>query len=277
MNDQTQEDYWNGENGALWARKADELDQILSPFLPPILERVAQHSPKSIMDVGCGAGALTIACAEQHSRADVTGIDLSKPLLAVARKRATDKASGAIFFKSDATQFSIGDPVEAMVSRFGMMFFDDPVEAFKDLRSKMAPQGAFVGVCWQALEKNDWLGVPLKAATPHLKEDLPVPDPEAPGPFAFANAQRTRSIFETSGWTDVALTPWTGQLTLPGNTVEEAAAFSLELGPLSSVIKAQGLDEQAVKASVEKALIASCPTKTMFKLNAAVWIVTARA
>lgn len=277
MNDQTQDDYWNGENGELWARKAEQLDAILAPFLSPILERVAQHSPKSIMDVGCGAGALTLACAEQHSRANVTGVDLSKQLLAVARKRATDKASGAIFFKSDATSFSIGEPVEAMVSRFGMMFFPDPLEAFVALRAKMAPSGAFVGVCWQSMDKNDWLAVPLKSATPHLKEDLPPPDPAAPGPFAFADAARTRSIFEKAGWSDVALTPWTGQLTLPGTTVEEAANFSMELGPLASVISAQNLDAEAVRGSVEKALAAACPTKTMFKLNAAVWIVTARA
>lgn len=277
MNTQTQEEYWNGDTGALWAREADQLDSLLSPFIAPITERVSHLSPRSILDVGCGAGALTLACASQHMNATVTGVDLSKPLLKVARDRAFAKASGAIFFKSDITKFNSAEPIDAMISRFGMMFFDDPVASFKTLRGMMAPGGNFIGCCWQSMERNDWLSVALKGATPHMKEVPEPPSPTAPGPFAFADKNRTQGIFEKAGWSNVALTPWTGQLVMPGSTVEDAADFAMDVGPLSSVMREQELDREAVRESVAKAFSAACPTRGAVKLKAAAWIVTARA
>ncbi|MEM6681486.1 MAG: class I SAM-dependent methyltransferase [Pseudomonadota bacterium] len=277
MTEQTQDEYWNGENGEKWARGADHLDAMLAPFLAPVLERVAQHNPKTILDIGCGAGALTLACAKQHRDAVVTGVDLSQQLLRVARERASAQSSGAVFFKADAMRFNAGDKVHAMVSRFGIMFFSDPVEAYTVLREKMATGGVFIAVCWQALAKNDWMLVPFKAGIPYFKEDPAAPDPTAPGPFAFADADRTKRIFSDAGWRDVALTPWTGQLTLPGETMADTVEFCINMGPLSSAIRTQGLDAETFKAPIEKALTAASPKKGQCLLGAAAWIVTAYA
>jgi len=277
MTEQSQEDYWNGETGDNWASSADILDEMLSPFLAPILERVAQHKPKSILDIGCGAGALTLACAQQHKEAVVTGVDLSKQLLSIARERASQQSSGAVFFKADATQFNPGDPVQAMISRFGIMFFPDPIAAFSALRERMAPGGVMIAVCWQALEKNDWLLLPYKAAIPYLKEEPPQPDPAAPGPFSLADLERTTGILKQTGWKDIALTPWTGQLRLPGETLAQTADFCINLGPLSRILRVQNIDPQELKGPVEKALLAASPKKGRSILGAAAWVLTAYA
>lgn len=277
MTNESQDAYWNGETGALWAREAAQLDALLEPFLTPILERTAQQRPKSILDIGCGAGALTLAAARQHPEAGITGVDLSAPLLKIARKRGEDDASGAIFFRSDATKFSSFEPIDAMISRFGIMFFPEPQRAFEKLRTMMAPGGVFAAACWQEMDKNDWMTVPLKAAVPYLKRPPEQGDPHAPGPFSLADKDRTVAILEAAGWSDVTVTPWTGQLILPGNTVQDAADFSMKIGPLSSLMREQELDPEVLRGAVEEALSEACNNKGVCALNAAAWILRARA
>lgn len=274
---QTQEEYWNSETGTFWADEADRLDGILAPFLDLILRPLEGNDYAHIADLGCGAGALTLAAAQQHGPAKrYTGLDLSAQLLAVAETRASSLGLGVSFVRGDAAQVQLPRPIDALISRFGIMFFEDPVAAFKKLRGKMAPGGVFSAVCWQEMAKNPWLSLPLQSVLPLLDAPLEKPNPHAPGPFAFADKDRVTGILSEAGFADVAITPWSGQLTLPGETLQEASSFMVTMGPVKSLIRERGLDPQAAQAAVAKGVESVCAAAP-YQLDAAVWHIAARA
>lgn len=272
-----QKEYWNAEQGDFWAKEADTLDSILEPFLAPILGGLSGTTPTQIVDVGCGAGSLTLAAKKAFPAAQCTGLDVSAQLLAVARDRAQAAGLDATFVETDATTAALSAPADAMISRYGIMFFEDPLDAFQKLRTLMVPGGRFSAVCWQEMPKNTWLALPLMAAMPLLKEPPQKPDPHAPGPFAFADKDRVMGILQEAGWTDVEMAPWRGKLALPGETLDQVAQFTTTLGPVASLIKAQELDPEPVTAAVKDAIAAKCGEDGPFALDAASWVLTATA
>ncbi|MEM7570511.1 MAG: class I SAM-dependent methyltransferase [Pseudomonadota bacterium] len=274
---QTQEEYWNEDAGDFWAKEADALDGILEPFLNPILEGLGGHNPQHIVDIGCGAGSLSLLAKRRYPAATCTGLDLSVPMLGVAQDRAAAAGLDVSFIAGDATKAQLDAPADAMISRYGIMFFEEPVDAFIKLRGLMAAGGRFSAVCWQEMPKNGWLAKPMRAVLPFLKEPPPEPDPHAPGPFAFADKARVVGILEQAGWQDVAMTPWEGKLKLPGETLDEAANFMTTLGPASSLIKAQGLDLEPIVAAVMDILKAESGPDGPYEMEAAAWVLTAKA
>lgn len=274
---QTQEDYWNSETGDFWAEEADRLDAILAPFLDLILAPLKGETYGHIADLGCGAGALTLAAAQQQGAGTkLTGLDLSGQMLAVAEQRAAAASLPMTFVQGDATAAELDPPIDALISRFGIMFFEEPLPAYQKLHAKMAPGGLFSAVCWQEMPKNQWLSLPLQSVLPLLDAPPEKPDPHAPGPFAFADKARVTGILTEAGFKEVAMEPWEGTLTLPGDTLEEASAFMVYMGPVKSLIRERGLDPEKAQANVAKAIDGACGAAP-FKLGAAVWHVTANA
>ncbi|MGD1954130.1 MAG: class I SAM-dependent methyltransferase [Sphingomonadales bacterium] len=274
---QTQEDYWNSETGDFWAEEADRLDAILAPFLDLILAPLKGETYGHIADLGCGAGALTLAAAQQQGAGTkLTGLDLSGQMLAVAEQRAAAAGLSMTFVQGDATAAELDPPIDALISRFGIMFFEEPLPAYQKLHAKMAPCGLFSAVCWQEMLKNQWLSLPLQSVLPLLDAPPEKPDPHAPGPFAFADKARVTGILTEAGFKEVAMEPWEGTLTLPGDTLEEASAFMVYMGPVKSLIRERGLDPEKAQTAVAKAIDAACGAAP-FKLGAAVWHVTANA
>ena len=192
--------YWNSDAGDKWVRFADRLDALLAPFVPLILERVALQTGERALDIGCGGGALSLAAEEKVAPdGGVTGVDVSAPLLELARQRSANAGGNSAFVEADAAQYRSSTPLDAAVSRFGVMFFSDPAAAFSSLRRSLRPEARLVFVCWQGLSENAWARAPLEAAMPHFTKPLPTPDPHAPGPFAFADCNPRAVDLKRSG------------------------------------------------------------------------------
>lgn len=275
LDNSDQIDFWNGETGEKWVENADLLDAMLEPFADAVLSAAALQPAENVLDIGCGAGVLTLKAARAVTPTGrATGIDVSQPLINLARQRAGNAAD---FHLQDASAYRPDAPADAMVSRFGVMFFSDPGPAFASLRAALKPGGRLAFACWQSLAENDWARAPLDVALPYLKEPPTPPPPGTPGPFAFADPAHIREILSGSGWTDVNITDWRGKLTLPGSTPADAARFAMKLGPVSRLLQAQDTDLAPVEADLQERLAQDVDETGRVALNAAAWIVTAKA
>jgi SAM-dependent methyltransferase len=199
-------------------------------------------------------------------------------MLARARERAL--AAGlahASFVDADAQTYAF-EPAraDAVFSRFGVMFFHDPVAAFANLRGALRPGGRAGLLCWQAFERNPWMALPAAAAARHVPMP-PRPSPGAPGPFGLADPTHVRAVLEGAGFADVALDPIETSLIVGGTPdLDEAAAFATLFGPTAAVLRdaTAGL-VQEVQASVREAL-APYHTAEGVRLSASLWFVRAR-
>ena len=218
-----QSERWNGAGGQHWVDHHDAYDRQEQPFGDALLAGAALSADDAVLDVGCGAGTMTLAAATAGRHA--LGVDLSAPLIALARQRAAGRDDVA-FRVADAQVASWPEPVDVVLSRFGVMFFDDPPGAFAHLRAALSPTGGRLAVvCWQGLDRNDWMRVPGEA----LASVVPLGDlaePGQPGPFALGDPDRVRSILADAGWTDVTLDAVTTPLRVGGGgTLDEVVEF----------------------------------------------------
>lgn len=268
--------YWNGQAGEKWVQNANRLDALLEPFADEVLETVSLLEGEHVLDVGCGAGALTLKAAFQvGAQRGAIGIDVSKPLLSLAHRRASERGAAATFEKADAGAYRSEHPVDAMISRFGVMFFDDPIAAFANLRENLRPDGRMTFACWQSLSENDWARAPLEATLPLLSEPPAPPPPGSPGPFAFADKDRVTTLLKEAGWKGVTIHPWLGRVTLPGGSVAEAASFMVELGPVARLASDAGADLSRVEEVLADRLAAHTEQNGRVTMPAAAWIVSA--
>ena len=270
-------EHWAGPGGAHWTTHEERLDRMLAPYGARVVEAVAARPGERILDVGCGNGALALALAPQVAPdGEVTGVDISTPMLERARQRATDAGQGACSFLEADAQVHPFEPgaYDALVSRFGVMFFDDPTTAFTNLARALRPGGRMAFVCWRDPSVNEWLLVSMGA----LLEHVPPPPPrplDAPGPYAFADPERVRSILGTAGLTDVALTE-VDEPTWMGESGEDAVTF-LQGTELSRTLFAGVDDATAARAwaAVTDALVAREGPDGVVLAGGA-WLVTAR-
>jgi SAM-dependent methyltransferase len=274
MSDNTaQIDFWNGQAGDTWVRAQERMDAMLNGLTAETIRRAAPLPGERIIDVGCGCGATSIALAELG--ADVRGVDISEPML----KRARERASGfenVRFSVDDAASAAFTADHQLVFSRFGVMFFADPVAAFRNLHGALSDGGRLVFLCWQAAAANPWVAIAGRAVQPFLPAPESPPDPRAPGPFAFAEEAYVREIVDSAGFKDVAVEALTGELNV-GATVDEAMEFQSEIGPISRVLAE--LDEEPRQQALAAARHSLEPyaDDQGVRLSAACWVVSARA
>ena len=271
-NNEQQSDYWNGAAGQRWVTFSDRLDAMLISFADLILEASNIKPNETVLDIGCGGGALSLLAAQRAQ--SVLGVDISKPLIGLAEKRAAGLAQ-TNFHCEDAATISLDEKRDVVISRFGVMFFSNSVSAFANIRKQVKPNGRMVFACWQSPLKNLWAKAPLEAAMPFFKEPPTPPEPHAPGPFAFADSEYLTDMLMDAGWKTVELTDWTSKIRLPGGDVEETAAFMMEMGPLSKIMKDQDLDEKRVQSALIEKLSGAANDDGTVDMQASVWIVKA--
>jgi SAM-dependent methyltransferase len=198
-------------------------------------------------------------------------------MLDVARKRAKQAGLAADFIEADASSADFGDRFDVAFSRFGVMFFDAPANAFAHIRISMRAKGRLSFVCWRPIQENSWATMPLEAIAPMLKTPLQPPDPEAPGPYSLADDAKVRRLLQDAGWRDVAFSRWDGLFLVGGGgALEEAADFLLRIGPCSRAIAEQGLDAAEAKQRLIDRL-APLQTETGVAMPGACWLVSAVA
>ncbi|MDP3494568.1 MAG: class I SAM-dependent methyltransferase [Hyphomonadaceae bacterium] len=269
-------DYWNATAGQTWAHYQAQLDRQIEPLGLEALRSLAARPGERVLDVGCGCGQTTLELAERVGAAGaVTGVDISSPMLAIAEARPVPQgAAQPQFIKYDAQTADLGQgQYDAVFSRFGVMFFNDPVAAFRNLRRALTSNGRLTFVCWRPFAENLWMRAPMEAAQPYLPPSPPM-DPTAPGPFAFANPDRVRSILSEAGFCDVSLQAF--NTSIGGSSLEQTVDLSLRVGPLGAVLREQP-DLAPTVADAVKAAMAAYETPGGVLIPAAVWIVTAQA
>ena len=276
MDNFAQAEYWNGEAGAKWVQYADQLDELLKPFADAILESAAIKSGESVLDIGCGAGALSLKAAPAvGDTGSVDGVDISEQLVTLARHRSETLNLGASFDVADASTFSARHPIDVVLSRFGIMFFTDPVAAFANIRSNLSDNGRMAVACWQSLPQNEWAFAPLQATLPFLPEPPAPPAPGTPGPFAFADPDHVTAILQEAGWRSIDIKPWTGDLVLPGTTPDEIVAFMLEIGATARLMKETNMDRTAALDALHQLVSERSGPDGRVQLSAAAWVVSA--
>lgn len=274
---QAQRDAWNGDSGLRWVADADRRDAVLAPVAESLLAAARIAPGESILDLGCGCGATTISAARQAGAAGAAhGIDLSDPMLAVARQRARDEGLTTVSFtQADAqTHRFPTDAYDVVISRFGTMFFDDPVAAFANVESEVRPGGRLVIATWQPLTRNDWLTVPGAALLQY--GTLPEGPADAPGMFAQADPDLVRSTLTRAGWTAVDSRAVTVSLRL-GDSPPDATAYLADSGVGRAVLDTvPAHDKRAALEAVAEALVPHVTTDGV-RLDAAIWINTGTA
>jgi SAM-dependent methyltransferase len=271
--------YWNDVAGPRWVKLHDLIDDQIRPLGRLAMDRAGVAPGERVLDIGCGCGDSTIELAQRVAPSGTaTGIDISAPMLERARQRARAQGSSARFELADAqAHVFTSASTDLLFSRFGVMFFSDPTAAFANLRRAVSRGGRLVFVCWQSLPDNPWLFVPMGAALQHLPPP-PLPTPNAPGPFSFADPERVRTILTGAGFGAVTFEDVRRTLRIgAGGNLDETVEFLLQMGPTAAALRESNDATLAprVAASVREAL-APYASDAGVLMESASWIVSAR-
>ncbi len=236
-------EFWNGETGEQWADNSDSQDRMLRPLGRAAIKHARPRSGESALDIGCGCGDTSLDLMTSVGKTGrVMGVDVSKPMTDKARERANalppELRSRISFEVADASTFEFQPATQDLLfSRFGIMFFHDPVTAFAHMRSALKPRGRLTFVCWRAVADNDWVRLPMSAAFDHV--DRPeAQDPTAPGPFAFQDVDYVSNLLTQVGYREVELNPFDPDMIVESKGgPEEAVNFLIDRGPLVRLLK----------------------------------------
>jgi SAM-dependent methyltransferase len=269
-------EYWNQKAAPTWITQNARLDEMLAPFGLAVMERARVRAGERVLDVGCGVGQTSLQLAARVGpTGSVLGVDISAPMLERARERArAEKLANVRFENADAQTFAFTPGgVDLVFSRFGVMFFADPAAAFANIARALRSGGRLAFVCWQAMGQNPWMRDAIVALAKHVAMPPP-PAPEAPGPFAFADAARVRGILERAGFRNVAHEPLTGENFL-GKTIDEALAFVSEVGPAGTALRDATPAQREAATGAIREMLAGHLTPAGIRMAYASWIVTA--
>jgi SAM-dependent methyltransferase len=232
--DGEQRELWNGVVGRAWVDEQRTLDAVLQPFEDLLVDAVSAGSALHVLDIGCGTGSTTLATARRvGADGRCVGIDISEPMIGLARERAAAERSSAEFVCADAQTHAF-EPARfhRLISRFGVMFFDDPMRAFANLRRAARDDAELQATAWRSGAENPFMTTAERVAAP-LLPNLPPRKPGGPGPCAFVEPERVDGILRASGWGAVDIAPLDVPCTLPGSALRQYVA---RLGPVGHAL-----------------------------------------
>jgi SAM-dependent methyltransferase len=278
MANEEQKEHWNSDEASHWVAHQLRYDTMLAPFCDRLLAAAGISGPDRVLDVGCGCGATTLESGRRAVTGSATGLDLSTSMLDVGRRRAAEeRLTNVSFVAGDAQTYPFPDGgFDVAISRFGLMFFDDPKAAFSNLAGALVIGSRLAFVCWQDLVSNPFIAVPGLAIAQHVE----LPDmgpPGAPGMFALADPMRIRSLLADAGLVDVVIEPLAEEILLGGGgTLAEAVEFLRE-GSMGRAVLA-GVDAATQDRAVIAVRDALAPyvTDEGVRIGTAAWLVTAR-
>lgn len=266
---------WNGVAGRNWVEAQDLLEKMLKPFQDLIVNAVFERSASQVLDIGCGTGDVAVAIAKMlRAKGHCVGVDISQPMINAATLRAKQEGVSASFIHADAQTHAFSPASFDMItSRFGVMFFEDSVEAFANLRRAAKDKAELRLVVWRSAEENPFMTTAERAAAP-LLPNIPPRDPDGPGQFAFADRYKVQDILQKSGWTEIDIKPVDISCTM---SEEELVRYLTLLGPVGRVL--HEANEQTRAQVMETILAAFAPYRegSEVRFNAACWNISALA
>tara|TARA_Y100001978_G_scaffold34598_1_gene30477 strand:+ start:5114 stop:5959 length:846 start_codon:yes stop_codon:yes gene_type:complete len=272
-----QKQFWSGAGGDVWVDKQREMDIMLNPLGQKAIEQLILEEHTKILDIGCGCGATTIEIAKMIPKGHVTGLDISIPMLDRAEKFASEMSLSNIDFqvKDVQTEEINSNHYDIAFSRFGVMFFEDPYEAFKNINQSIKENGQLVFVCWQHPSLNPWQSLSLQVIKEYL--DLPSPPPKSPGPFAFEDKDYIEDILKVTDFKDISIADNQEDIVMfSGKSIREACEDYLTINPVvTEMLKNSGneLKEEILEALIAK--FSSFHNNDGLLFPSATWIVSA--
>lgn len=266
--------FWNGPGGQGWLAAYARIERSITPFSEIVLAAAAAKPGECAIDAGCGTGDTTAALARAvGSAGHVLGVDISQPLIEAARAQ---QLANATFVLGDATIQPFDElSVDLLFSRFGVMFFADPVTAFRNLRSALKPDGRLVFLCWRTPSENPWGLVPFRAAQPFLPP-IQRPGPEDPGQYSFGDRMRVERILGEAGFGAPTFEPVDRPVWM-GGSIADVVEGSSRFGPLArGFAEATPAAREQAEAAIAKALEPHAGADGV-RLPGACWLVRAAA
>jgi SAM-dependent methyltransferase len=270
-----QAEEWDGREGDHWVQHADRHDALGQRITPHLMEAAAVGGGDRVLDVGCGCGLTTRTAARAATAGSVLGVDLSAAMLQEADRRARAEGLANVRFEQGDVQVHTFSPAtfDLAMSRFGVMFFEDPVAAFANIGSAIRPSGRFVFLCWQDLPLNDWIMVPAGAALSYVS--FPDLGPEgAPGPFSLADADRTQRILTEAGFEGIEINEVTEQVFL-GEDAADATEFLQGTGMARLLFEGADADTQRKAIDGVRGVLETHKQPEGIWLGSAAWLVAA--
>lgn len=273
-------DQWRGDMGAKWLGSIEQFESMIAPAGAALMAHAAFTPGEHVVDIGCGGGLTSIEIAANVGpEGSVLGLDISPDLVVEAQRRAAAAGCSNVRFAAGDAAAAIPDgaPFDRLFSRFGSMFFDDPYPAFVNLRRMVRPGGRIDLGVWAPARENAWMREPGEVIGQYL--ELPKPVPRVPGPCALDDPEYVRDLLGSAGFSDIAITPWTGDQLVggAGASAQDAVDFTLQASSIGMMAADSAPEIRTRICDDLLALFARHATDRGIVMQAKIWLVTARA
>ena len=274
-----QKDFWSGKGGDIWVERQNAMDTMLSPLGEAALNKLNFNEEENVLDIGCGCGNTTLNIAKKIGpTGQVTGLDISEPMLKRAKESAVEMSITNTSFKCiDVQTEDLGDQIySAAFSRFGVMFFEDSIAAFKNINKSLISGGYLSFVCWQSPAVNPWQSLFIQEVKKFL--DLPSPPPRSPGPFAFMESEYVSSILEESKFQDITIEGHEAEVNMfSGRSLSDSVKDYISINPVVTQMLKESSENQIAEI-VNSGIEAFSPyySEKGLIFPSATWLVTAR-
>ena len=274
-----QKDFWSGKGGDIWVERQNAMDTMLSPLGEAALNKLNFNEEENVLDIGCGCGHTTLNIAKRIGPSgNVTGLDISEPMLKRAKESAFEMSITNTFFKCvDVQTEDLGDQIySAAFSRFGVMFFEDSIAAFKNINKSLISGGYLSFVCWQSPAVNPWQSLFIQEVKKFL--DLPSPPPRSPGPFAFMESEYVSSILEESKFQDITIEGHEAEVNMfSGRSLSDSVKDYISINPVVTQMLKESSENQVAEI-INSGIEAFSPyySEKGLIFPSATWLVTAR-
>ena len=274
-----QKDFWSGQGGDIWVERQNAMDTMLSPLGEAALNKLNFNEEENVLDIGCGCGHTTLNIAKRIGPSgNVTGLDISEPMLKRAKESAFEMSITNASFKCvDVQTEDLGDQIySAAFSRFGVMFFEGSIAAFKNINKSLISGGYLSFVCWQSPAVNPWQSLFIQEIKKFL--DLPSPPPRSPGPFAFMESEYVSSILEESKFQDITIEGHEAEVNMfSGRSLSDSVKDYISINPVVTQMLKESSENQIAEI-VNSGIEAFSPyySEKGLIFPSATWLVTAR-
>jgi len=274
-----QKDFWSGKGGDIWVERQNAMDTMLSPLGEAALNKLNFNEEENVLDIGCGCGHTTLNIAKRIGPSgNVTGLDISEPMLKRAKESAVEMSITNTSFKCvDVQTEDLGDQIySAAFSRFGVMFFEDSIAAFKNINKSLISGGYLSFVCWQSPAVNPWQSLFIQEVKKFL--DLPSPPPRSPGPFAFMESEYVSSILEESKFQDITIEGHEAEVNMfSGRSLSDSVKDYISINPVvTQMLKESSENQIAEIVNSGKEAFSPYYSEKGLIFPSATWLVTAR-